>query len=183
MAMDRFEVTTAGFGGQGVVTIGRLLAEAATRQYKHVFYFPSYSTEQRGGNVACTTVITNDELGLQPRYNIPAAILLSPTAMAEMEKRMEPGGMMFVNSSMIPGKVSREDIKAFYIPATKAALEMGERQIANFILLGACLKATKAIPFEDLEEALDKKMAGKEHLLSMNKKALRKGADLIANYQ
>jgi len=182
---QKIEVMVAGLGGQGLLTTGRLLAEAAMSQYKHVLYFPNYGPQMRGGESECTVILSDNEISSPAVYNPTSAIVMGPAALTQLEERMRAGGMIFVDSSVISARVSREDVEVFYIPATKAAIELGGRQVANLILLGAYIEATKAVSLELVEEAMERKLKGSrgEVHVPLNKKALREGAKLAANPQ
>lgn len=182
---EKIELMVSGLGGQGLLTTGWLLAEAAMSKYRHVLYFPNYGPMMRGGDSECTIILCDEEIGSPAVYNPASAIVMGANAFNQLENRLKPGGTIFVDSSLVPAKVGREDLKAFYIPATKVAIEIGDHRVANLILLGAYLEATKVIPLEAIEAELEKRLVGKkgEALLSLNKQALREGAKLIANYQ
>jgi len=180
---QKIEVMVAGLGGQGLLTTGWLLAEAGMLQYKHVLYFPNYGPQMRGGESECTVILANEEISSPAVYNPTSAIVMGPAALTQLENRIRAAGTIFVDSSVISATVSREDVKVFNIPATKAAIEMGDRQVANLILLGAYIEATKAVSMELVEQAMVKKLKGSrgETRVPLNKKALREGAKLAAN--
>ncbi len=185
MERKRFEVVVAGMGGQGILTVGKLLLQAGISKYDHAFYLPQYGTERRGGKVQCTAILAESEMDAQPRLHPPAAIVMTGDALRGIESRIEPGGTILLDSTLIPDEVNRKDLKVIRIPATKYAQDMGDRQSANFILFGAYLEATKAVPLELVEEALEVKSGEgrKGTLLNINKEALRQGARLMANYR
>jgi len=181
----KIELMVAGLGGQGLLTTGWLFAEAAMSKYRHVLYFPNYGPMMRGGESECTIILSDEEIGSPAVYNPTSAIVMGTVAFSQLENRLKSGGTMFVDSSVVAAKVGREDAKAFYIPATRMAIEMGDRRVANLILLGAYLEDTKVLPLEAIEAQLEKQLAGKrgEAILPLNKQALREGAKLVANYQ
>jgi 2-oxoglutarate ferredoxin oxidoreductase subunit gamma len=137
----------------------------------------------RGGESECTVILSDERVSSPAVYNPTSAIVMGPAALTQLENRIRAGGTIFVDSSVISAKVSREDVKVFYIPATKAAIELGDRQVANLILLGAYVEATKAVSLELVEKAMEKKLKGSrgEARVPLNKKALREGAKLAAN--
>jgi len=184
------DVMMAGLGGQGVITIGRLLAEAGMKVYSNVLCFPKYGAAMRGGESECTVIFSEEEIPSPAVYRPQAAIIMTTgTVLApilkEFESRVKPGGTIILDSSIVQDRIQRDDVKVFYIPASSAAHKLGSRQVANFILLGAYLEASKAVPIEVVEKTLGKTMAGsrRRSLLPLNKKALRKGAELMANYK
>jgi 2-oxoglutarate ferredoxin oxidoreductase subunit gamma len=180
----RFEVTITGLGGQGALLFGQLLAEAGISKYKNVAFFPQYATIMRGGESECTVTLSDDEIDSLLVLEPQAAVVMSRLRLKVYEKRVKSGGLMLVDSTVIPDKVERKDVKVYYIPVTKVSGDLGDRPVANLVFLGAYLEATKAVPMKAIEEVLEKKFkGGKEAFLSLNKKALQEGARLIANYQ
>lgn len=185
---NRHEVLIAGLGGQGVVTIARLLVEAAREDYPHAFFFPSYGTEQRGGWVQCSAVLATSMEDSQPRLHPDAAILFTSGGLAEMKQRLDGRGKLFIESSLHmlcvsdPGSTKDSAGDGLYlIPAIEKSHKLGSVQVANMIFLGAYLKATGALPLEKIEAALEMKLGGgkKASLLELNKRALRLGASLV----
>lgn len=181
----KIELMVSGLGGQGLLTTGRLLAEAAMSNYRHVLFFPNYGPMMRGGDSECTIILSDEEIGSPAVYNPASAIVMGSGALSQLEKRLKSGGMIFLDSSIVSAKVSREDLKVFYIPATRLAMELGGRQAANLVLLGAYVEATKAVPLELVEQTMEKRLKGSrgEALVPLNKSALREGARIIADYQ
>lgn len=181
----KVQLMVSGLGGQGLLTTGRLLAEAAMSQYRHVLFFPNYGPMMRGGESECTIILSDEEIGSPAVYNPASAIIMGSTALSQLENRMKSGGMIFIDSSIISAKVSRDDLKVFYIPASKVAMELGGRQAANLVLLGAYIEATKAVPLQLVEQTMEKRLKGRKGaaLVPLNKSALREGARIIANYQ
>lgn len=186
---QRHEVLISGLGGQGVVTIAKLLVEAAFEEYPHAFFFPSYSTEQRGGWVQCSAVLAKSIEESQPRLHPGAAIMLSPGGLPEIKLRLGEEGLLFVESSVwLQNSKSSSQYaespftgKVYVIPALEKARSLGSGQAANLVMIGAYLKATGALSPEMVEAALCKKMSdgNKAALLELNKKALYAGASLF----
>lgn len=175
--IDTAEVLMAGYGGQGVVTIGQLLGEAATRRYNNVSWFPTYETLMRGGRVACY-VVMSDEMILSPIMSKPeAAIIHDGISMEWYQESVKPGGILIYNSTIIKGGSDRKDVRLVPVPANEMALEIGNVQGSNLVLLGAYLKAAEVLSLEDVEKALEANMAegGKTRFLEPNLTALRKG--------
>ena len=180
----QFEVTITGLGGQGALLFGQLLSEAGLSEYKNVGYFPQYATIMRGGESECTVTLSNEDIDSLLVFEPQAAVAMASPKLKVYEKRVKSGGLLLVDSSVISEKVEREDISVYYIPATKVSADLGDKRAANLVFLGAYLEITKAVPLEKIEEVLEGRMkGGKEAMLSLNKKALREGARLIANYQ
>lgn len=174
------EILIGGTGGRGILTIGKLLAEAGMSRYRHVTYFPNYGSAMRGGDSEVTVILSDEEIGSQVVLNPANAIVMDASFLRPYEVRMRPGGKMIVDSSVVSDKVARPDVGALYIPAYRAALELGSGQVTNFVILGAYLEETQAVPVSQIEASLEKSMAGtrREGLLALNKKALRKGGEL-----
>jgi len=181
----KHRLVIAGSGGRGILMMGKLLAEAGASMYKHVTYFPSYSAEMRGGDSEATVILSDEDIRFQAVLNPEEVIVMALPFLKPMEARIKPGGIMIVDNSVIPNKVERDDITVHYLPATRKALEVGNTQVANLVVLGSYLEATGVMPLEAIEQALDKRMLGtkREALLSLNKEALRAGARLIPGYK
>lgn len=174
------EVAIAGIGGQGALTIGRLLAEAAYERYRYVSYFPNYGASMRGGDTECTVIMSHQPIGSPAMLRPREAIIMGEMPMQEYRDRVAPDGLMVVDSSLLPGKVDRQDLTVLYVPASDAAIGLGNRQVANLVLLGAYVETTGAVSLEDVEAALEQRLTGsrREGLLGLNKQALEEGARL-----
>jgi len=170
-----------GIGGRGILMMGRLLSEAGMTRYKHVSYFPNYGAEMRGGDSEVTVILSDDEIASQVTLHPEVAIVMNPSFFKPMEERVKPGGMILVDCSVVSTKIERDDITAYYLPVTQKALDMGNVQVANLILLGAYLEATRAVPIDAVEQALEMRMRGTRRaaLFSLNKEALKEGGRLI----
>jgi 2-oxoglutarate ferredoxin oxidoreductase subunit gamma len=173
------EVIISGFGGQGTLFAGQLLAHAVMDQGFHVTWIPSYGPEMRGGKARCTVIVSDEEIG-SPLVSRPSiAIVLNIPSMDAFEPAVKPGGLLIVNSSLVTRRSDRDDIRAIYIPATDAATELGNVRLANVICLGALVQATSIVPLEAVSQALDDHLPERHRdLLDLNKAALRKGAEL-----
>ncbi|QZY55596.1 2-oxoacid:acceptor oxidoreductase family protein [Crassaminicella profunda] len=171
------EIVCAGFGGQGVMSMGQLLTYAGMIEGKHVSWLPSYGPEMRGGTANCGVVVSDHPVGSPIVTDSTAAIVMNLPSLFKFEKTLVKDGLLLVNSSLIDKKTSRDDVKAYYIPANEMANELGNGKVANMIMLGAFLEITKTVKIESILAAL-KKVFGpsKEHLLPLNKEALEKGA-------
>lgn len=180
---SQHQVMIAGTGGRGILMIGKLLAEAGLTRYKYVSYFPNYGAAMRGGNSEVTVILSDDEISSQAILNPEAALIMDLSFFKPMEARVKPEGMILVDSSVVSTKAKRNDITAHYLPVTQQALDMGNVQVANLILLGAYLKATGVVPIEAVEQAMEKRMLGtrRETLLSLNKQALKAGVKLMTS--
>ena len=171
------EIIISGFGGQGALFAGQLLAYSAMENGFHVTWIPSYGPEMRGGKARCTVVISDEEIGSPLVRRPSAAIVLNIPSMKTFEAAVEPAGVLVVNSSLIPQRSKRSDIRLIAIPATDIATELGSVRLANMICLGALTHATGVVPLAALVQALDDHLPERHRgLLALNKAALRKGA-------
>ncbi|TCS84062.1 2-oxoacid:acceptor oxidoreductase family protein [Tepidibacillus fermentans] len=174
------EIIIAGFGGQGVMSIGQLLAYAAMIEDKYVSWLPSYGPEQRGGTANVSVIISDEPVGSPVITHPTAAIVLNKPSFEKFEPLVVPGGVLIVNSSLIVIQSKRTDITVIEVKASELANEMGEPRVANSIILGAFLEISKAVSHESVLESLKKVLPERRHnLIPINKEALIKGAQLI----
>lgn len=175
------EVIIAGFGGQGVMSMGQLIAYAGMLEGKGVTWLPSYGPEQRGGTANCAVVISDEPVG-SPLVTKPStAIVLNNPSFDKFEPRVRPGGLLIINSSMAVRLSERKDIKIIEMNATDMANDLGNPRVANTILLGAYLEHTQIVSTDSIIESLKKVLgADKHHLIDVNQQALKKGASLVA---
>ncbi len=172
----QYEVVFAGFGGQGVMLIGQLLANAAMMQGKEACWMPSYGPEMRGGTANCTVVVSDEPIG-SPVVPAPgAAVVMNRPSMDKFEPMLKPGGLLVVNSSLIDRKASRTDIDVIYVDANHLAEHtIKSPRSANMVALGAYIGRTNAATPEIVKEAMAKKMTNKARFLPANKAALDLG--------
>jgi 2-oxoglutarate ferredoxin oxidoreductase subunit gamma len=131
----------------------------------------------RGGKARCTVVVSDQEIGAPLVRRPSAAIALNIPSMDAFEPVVKPGGVLIVNSSMVPDKSEREDIQVIYVPASDTAMDLGNVRMANVVCLGALTEATRVVSLSTIEEALDSHLPERHrHLLTLNKEALRTGA-------
>lgn len=186
MAQNRYvEVYMAGVGGQGMQSVGKMLLEAGQNFYKHCFFMPQYGALMRGELITCSVILSDEPILSWGSRNPPTAIAMGKEAFHLLDKAIRPGGSLFVDNTLVQEKSQRTDIKAYYIPTTKEAAEIGSPQVANMILMGAYLEATKAIALDEFERHLEETFKGRrgEHLLPLNRQALRRGADIVKQQQ
>lgn len=177
------KIICAGFGGQGVMSMGQLLTYAGMIEGKEVSWLPSYGPEMRGGTANCNVMVSDGLIGSPIITNdATCAIVMNLPSLDKFEADVEEGGLVLINSSLISKKVSRDDVKAYYIPANEIAVEIGNSKVANMVMLGAYLELVHPVKVETIIEAL-KKVFGpaKAHLLPLNETALRKGAESVKN--
>jgi len=182
---EQFEMMVVGLGGFGALMLGKLFAEAATTKYQHVTYLASYGPLVRMGDSECTVILSQEEIAspivLQPQ----AMIVMGPVSLNSFEQRLRKGSTVLVDASFITEKLPIENAEVFYIPAAKIAQEIGDSRVANLVFLGAYLEATKTAPLDLVEQLLEKRLLGsrREALLPLNKRALSKGAEFMAEYK
>lgn len=168
----------AGFGGQGVLLMGQLLAQAAMTEGRNVAWLPSYGPEMRGGTANCSVTISDKKVA-SPIVNHPTSLIaMNRPALDKFEKTIVPGGSLFINSSIIDRKAERTDINVYYIPCSQIALDLGNPRVANIAMLGAYVAVTGCVKQESIIEALQHKLGErKAHLIPINREALAKGAE------
>lgn len=174
------QIIIAGFGGQGVMSMGQLLAYAGMLEGKNVSWLPSYGPEMRGGTANCNVIIS-DEMVASPIVTEPtAAMVMNRPSLDRFEDAVISGGSLLVNSSLIDKKVSRDDIKVYYIPANEIADELGNNRVANMVMLGGYLEMTAAVSPGSVIESLTKVLGpSKAHLVPINQEALKRGAQCV----
>ncbi len=174
------EVICAGFGGQGVMLMGQLLAYAATMEGKEATWYPSYGPEMRGGTANCQVVISDQPIN-SPVLSLPqSVIVLNRPSFEKFASTVAPGGLLLVNLSLVDIKSKRTDLEIHEIPATEIAQQIGSTLVANIILLGAYLERMKSVRFESVEAVLQKTMSGRrEKFIPLNMEALHAGREFI----
>jgi 2-oxoglutarate ferredoxin oxidoreductase subunit gamma len=172
------EIIIAGFGGQGVLFAGQVLAYAAMDNGKTVTWIPSYGPEMRGGTANCTVIIADDEIGSPLVLHPKAGIVLNLPSLDKYEPLVAPGGVLVANASLINRGPARRDIHNIFIPANEIAETLGDKRLMNMVALGALLGRLPVLPLEAIEQALsDHLPARHKRLLPVNFQALRQGAD------
>jgi len=166
----------AGSGGQGVLFLGKLLAQGAMLAKKNVTWFPSYGAEMRGGTANCTVIISEEVIGSPIVQNPDIAVILNEASRERFEPRVKKGGLMVLDSSMVTSPVNREDIRVIKIPATDIATRMGVPKSANMVMIGALLVQNGLLDMDSAIKALEE-MTPKHRAASLepNKKAIQEG--------
>lgn len=170
------ETIIAGFGGQGVLFTGKVLAYAGLEDGLEVTWLPSYGPEMRGGTANCTVVISNEEIGSAQVMNPRAAIVMNQPSLDKFEDLVAPGGYLVVNASMVNRKASRGDITIVEIPGTELSEELGDKRLANIVMLGGLAAKADFLNLKSIEKGIEKSLSkDKKTLLGLNIKALQKG--------
>jgi len=170
------EIIIAGFGGQGVLFGGQVLAYAAMDTGKEVTWIPSYGPEMRGGTANCTVIIADDEIGSPLVKNPPLAIALNLPSFDKYEEVLAPGGTLIVNQSMVDREAKRDDINVIFVPCNEIAEEIGDKKLMNMVAVGALLTSLPELSILDVEKALEGHLPARhKHLLPKNYEALKRG--------
>lgn len=172
-------IVISGFGGQGVLFTGQLLAYAGMDNDKHVTWIPSYGPEMRGGTANCTVIVSDDPVGSPLVAEPDVAVVLNLPSFEKYEGLVKPGGLLVVNSSIVDAKAVRNDIDVVTVPANQIAEELGSVKMMNMAALGALLAKRPFLTIAQLKQALDDHLpARKADLLEANKLVLQKGYDM-----
>ena len=176
------DVVLAGFGGQGLMFIGKLLAYSAMKEGRHVTWIPSYGPEMRGGTANCTVIISNEEIGSPVTPHPHAIIIMNNPSLEAFERRLQTNGLLIFSSSMVNRPITRRDIKAIAIPATEIATSAGTERAANMVMLGAYIALTRIVSEESVITGLKELFGKKIDLFEANARALKEGIK-FANQQ
>jgi len=173
-------ILIAGFGGQGVLSTGQLLAYAGMVEGRHVAWIPSYGPEMRGGTANCGITISSRPIS-SPVVSEPTVLIaMNRPSLEKFEGSVVKGGIIFVNSSLIEIKSTRQDLRVFYIPANNLAEDLGNGKVANNIILGALIELTGVVSPGAVEESLKEVLPPHHHkTIPLNLKALEAGAKLV----
>ncbi|MBE5758983.1 MAG: 2-oxoacid:ferredoxin oxidoreductase subunit gamma [Clostridiales bacterium] len=174
------QILSAGFGGQGVLLLGQLLAYSGMREGKNVSWMPSYGPEMRGGTANCSVIVSDEEIGSPVIDEADTVIVMNRPSLDKYESKLRKGGRLFINSSLIDKKATRDDIEVYYVPVSDIANELGNARVANIVMLGAYLELTHLVKPEtaiaQLKESFGEKKA---HLIPLNEQAIEKGAAFV----
>jgi 2-oxoglutarate ferredoxin oxidoreductase subunit gamma len=176
------DVIMAGFGGQGVMLIGNLLAYAGMHQGLNVTYIPVYGPEMRGGTANCTVVVSSEDIG-SPIIRTPKSlILMNRPSLDKFQPRLEDGGVQIVNSSLIdPALAETKRVRSVFVPCNAVADGLGNTRMANMVALGAYVQATGVMPIAAVQDALPSVISSRyAKLIPKNAEAIQAGADIAA---
>lgn len=175
------QIVIAGFGGQGLLFSGKVLAYAGLMEGRQLSWLPSYGPEMRGGTANCNVILSDSPVG-SPIVDTPDILMVMNTpSLDKFENAVQPGGTIFLDSTLIGRKVERTDVTTYYVPATQMANDMGAPALANMILLGTLVQHTGCVSDEMLEAGLRKVVpAKKADMIDLNLKALQAGKDFGA---
>ena len=170
------EIIISGFGGQGGLAIGKNLAEAGMAEGLNVTWAPSYGPEMRGGTANCSVVLSDKPVG-SPVFAHPTELIaLNEPSLEKFEEGVQKGGTVFVNCDVVTDKVSRPDLRAYYVPCAKIAEEVGNPKVGNMVMLGAYVAVTKILKPETIEHMIEEMFAGpKAKFIPLNIEAFHRG--------
>ena len=172
------EIIIAGFGGQGILFAGQLLAYAAMDAGREVTWIPSYGPEMRGGTANCTVIIADEEIGSPTVLNPKAAMVFNLPSFDKYEPLVVPGGVLVSNASLMNRGFQRDDLNAVLIPANEIAESLGDKRLTNMIMLGAMLQMMPILSPGEIEKSLAEHLPKRHHhLLPLNSQALKRGME------
>ena len=176
-----FDCIIAGFGGQGVMLMGTILAYAAMREKKRVTYMPVYGVEMRGGTANCTVVISDSEIGSPVIQKPVSVVAMNLPSLEKFGPRVKKGGLLVVNTSLIPEKeVTYKGIELLMVPTRELALEVGNERLTNMVILGAIVEKHGVIALKSLKKALYPALDLRYHkMIPMNQEAIERGARFV----
>lgn len=172
------QIILAGFGGQGILSMGHFIAHAGLLDGKNVSWLPSYGPEKRGGTANCHVIVGDEEVGSPIISSASVLIAMNGPSLEKFESLVEPGGIIITDKSLVPIKPTRTDIKLYEIPATEMAYELGHAAFAGVIVLGKLMALTNVVTEESFEVALKAILKpSKHHMIPDEMKAIKLGAE------
>lgn len=169
----------AGFGGQGVLSMGLSLARAAMLEEKYVTYLPSYGVEVRGGTANCTVSISDEEIA-SPVASAPEFVVaMNRPSLMRFQNQIQSGGVLFINSTIVEAEILRGDIEVVRVPAGEMAEKLGSQKSGNMVMLGRFIRKSNLVSISSITEELKNTLKGKEKLIVLNEKALMAGYNLL----
>ncbi|MBI2869714.1 MAG: 2-oxoacid:acceptor oxidoreductase family protein [Chloroflexi bacterium] len=168
----------AGFGGQGVLSMGLNLAEAAMLEGKFVTYLPAYGAEVRGGTANCTVAISDEEIASPVASSPEFIVVMNQPSLARFENQLQSGGVLLLNSSLVDGETRREDIEVVKVPANATAEKLGNARAANMVMLGAFTARSRLVSLTTIIERMKELLQDKPRLITANEAALKAGYDM-----
>jgi 2-oxoglutarate ferredoxin oxidoreductase subunit gamma len=173
------EIIIAGFGGQGVLSMGQIIAYAAMKENKEVSWMPSYGPEMRGGTANCVVIVSEKRISSPIVTMCDTAIILNQPSLDKFEKSVYPGGLLIYEKSAIINPPTRKDIEIMALPGVEIAQELTSKQVANMVLLGAFLARKPIVKPENVVGALRSVLPPhRQHLIPLNEQALNRGKEL-----
>jgi 2-oxoglutarate ferredoxin oxidoreductase subunit gamma len=177
-ASKTHELILAGFGGQGILAMGQLLAYAGMLEDRHVSWLPSYGAEMRGGTANCTVVVSDEPVASPVSSRPSIVVAMNRPSLDRFEPLVRPGGLLVINSSLCGRQAKRKDLTSLEIAATDIADELGEGRVANMVMLGALIAVTHIVEPQSVVTSLTKVLPPRRHaLIPLNEQALKRGRE------
>ncbi|HHX31349.1 MAG TPA: 2-oxoglutarate ferredoxin oxidoreductase subunit gamma [Bacteroidales bacterium] len=174
------EIVIAGFGGQGVLSMGKILAYSGIMEDKEVSWFPAYGPEQRGGTANVTVIISDVPISSPVVNNYDIAIVLNQPSLDKFEEKVKPGGVLIYDQYGINNKVKRKDIDVYCVNAIEESMKMENNKVFNMIILGGLLKVSPILKVENVLKGLKETLPERHHhLLPVNEQAILRGMDIV----
>jgi 2-oxoglutarate ferredoxin oxidoreductase subunit gamma len=174
------EIIIAGFGGQGVLSMGKILAYSGIMQDQEVSWMPSYGPEMRGGTANVTVILSDDRVSSPVLQSYDTGILLNQQSVDKFESMVKPGGLMIYDPNGITRHPERDDIRIFQVEATEEAVRMKSPITFNMVVLGAYIKVNPVVDFDNVIKGLRKSLPERHHhLIPVNEKAIHRGMDIV----
>jgi 2-oxoglutarate ferredoxin oxidoreductase subunit gamma len=178
------EMIIAGFGGQGVLSMGKILAYSGIMEDKEVTWFPSYGPEMRGGTANVTVIVSDNRISSPVLHEFDTAIVLNQQSMDKFEKAVKPGGTLLYDPNGVIKPPTRKDINIYKVEGTKTAVEMGNPKVFNMIVFGSFLKVRPILKLDNVEKGLEKSLPARYHkLIPLNLEAIQKGQEIVETVQ
>ncbi|MFC1917892.1 2-oxoacid:acceptor oxidoreductase family protein [Chloroflexota bacterium] len=171
----------AGFGGQGILSMGLNLAQAAMLEGKYVTYLPSYGAEVRGGTANCTVAISDEEIASPVASSPDYVVVMNLPSLIRFQNHVQSGGILFINSSLVEKEVTRNDIEIIRVPANSIAEKLGTPRSANMVMLGSFIHKSDLLSLDSIVAGMDRALKNRRKLISINKDALNAGYDFLRN--
>lgn len=177
--MNNCEIILAGFGGQGILFAGKILAHAAMIKNKHISWLPSYGPEMRGGTANCSVIISDESIGSPISLSPNILIAMNRPSLDKFENDVVKGGTIIIDSSLVDRKAQRNDVNAFYINATETAEALNVKKLANMIILGAMIKNTGLFSIDEINKTINSIIPdSKADLRKLNMQAMMAGYEI-----
>ena len=174
------EIIIAGFGGQGVLSMGKILAYSGLMEDKEVTWMPAYGPEQRGGTANVTVILSDEKISSPILNEFDIAVVLNQQSLDKFESKVKQGGILIYDNYGIHRAPERKDIKIYNVAAMEASFDMKNSKTYNMIVLGALLKVSPMVTMESVLKGLKKSLPERHHnLIPLNEEAIRKGMSLV----
>lgn len=178
------EIIIAGFGGQGVLSMGKIMAYSGIMENKEVTWFPSYGPEMRGGTANVTVILSDTRISSPILQEFDTAIILNQQSMDKFEKMVKPNGTLIYDPNGVIHAPKRNDINIYKVEGTRTAVEMGNPKVFNMIIFGSFLQVRPILSLDNVEKGLEKSLPERYHkLIPLNLEAIKKGQEIVETVQ